>query len=44
MISHKELENVIEQVNESYSILLERIEKLEALNILKEESKEKSKK
>jgi len=44
MVSHKDLENVVEQINESYTHILERLEKLEALNTPKEESKGKDKK
>ena len=44
MVSHKDLENVVEQINESYALMSDRLKKLEALNILEEESKEKSKK
>ena len=45
MVSHRDLNVVIEQINESFTALLKRVEKLEAKvasNTTKKESKEKS--
>ena len=45
MVSHRDLNVVIDQINESFTALLKRVEKLEAKvasNTTKKESKEKS--
>jgi hypothetical protein len=44
MVSHRDLNAVIEQINESFTALLKRVERLEAkvaYNTTKKESKEK---